>query len=614
MKKYSLLFLALVLSMTALAAAPDYFMELPMEIEPTSEQWNHCTKLDVNGDGRGWMLISSWGDPYFYSGWHKTNVMDDWLILPAVKIDDAAPYYYFSMLATLNDPNRGGNELEVCYGTEPTAAAMTNVIISKFDPAPDWEKKETLVHFPSAGYYYIGLHATDPADHFGSKVREIVLKDAGYSASSPTAPTSLTATPATNGDLKASFSFVMPSVTVSGSQIASGTSLTATLKITSKNDPDAEAKVYTATGTPGQTLTVSNAVTFQGMNVATVSAAAGSAVGQGATCEFFTGEHAPGNPSDFTMTMSANMMSLHFAWTAPSASADGGYFNPANVDYYIYKWDEEEWEWVLMKEAGRATECDLVLPADTPQEYFTFLLWAANEGGDCPDGCQLDAVAGSLYRIPVTETFDSTSDRDMEPWQMWSGGVHTTLWSTQRCSSFDEEEINSLEGGVLYGYPSSSGADEQSGLISTPFFLVTDLTGGKAVVKVWAGADAPSQIHFYAEADATEDAIELGEFSRHDGGWVDMTLNFPETIRNNTRATLFIEPFYTNKDQCCIIDSITFEGVYNHIADGISSPTVADPDATEIYTLSGVRVNAADLLPGIYIVRHGGKTTKIAVR
>jgi hypothetical protein len=40
----------------------------------------------------------------------------------------------------------------------------------------------------------------------------------------------------------------------------------------------------------------------------------------------------------------------------------------------------------------------------------------------------------------------------------------------------------------------------------------------------------------------------------------------------------------------------------------------AETASTEVYTLSGMRVNSRDLAPGIYIVRRGGAVRKIQIK
>ena len=254
--------------------------------------------------------------------------MDEWLVLPPVELK-AGEHYAFSFQASRQRSFFDEEYLEVGIGSDKTAESLSsNIILSQFEVpySPyDFETITAEIEVVETGVYHIGLHAISSADMANIYVKNFSIDNADLNASSPAEVTNITAEAAEGGELKATVTFTLPTTTISGDELDGNTVLIATVECESS---------VTVEGKPGEKLTATVA-TLQGDNTISITVAAGVNVGKKATVSLFTGEAIPGKVVDFTVTPSADFMSLTLNWSAPTEGYDGGFINPANLTYTV---------------------------------------------------------------------------------------------------------------------------------------------------------------------------------------------------------------------------------------------------------------------------------------
>ena len=218
--------------------------------------------------------------------------------------------------------------MEVKVGQEATASGLNQTVIPEtvvgtgnFD---DYEGEFTV---SANGIYYIAIHAISDADQLNLCVSKLSI-EAGAEPTAPAA-TELTATPGAEGALNVDLSFTAPANAVDGS------ALSGTEDVKIYRD---DVLVNTLTGVaPGSAQTWTDTNVEDGKTyVYYVVAANESGDGQKSNkVSVFVGQDVPAVVTGFEKTADT-ATSLTFAWDEVTG-ANGGYVNPANAEYGIYK-------------------------------------------------------------------------------------------------------------------------------------------------------------------------------------------------------------------------------------------------------------------------------------
>lgn len=157
---------------------------LPYSLDFEDESsFDELTIIDANGDKAEWYREEYWyieaedlecaAAVYPYS---SVNDADDWLILPPVRLESDKDYSLSFEVSTVSDSYP--ETLEVCYGEQPEAAQLTNVIMAPSVYESYEPKLEQLtLSGATTGIYYIGIHAISAADGAGIGIRNILLKE-----------------------------------------------------------------------------------------------------------------------------------------------------------------------------------------------------------------------------------------------------------------------------------------------------------------------------------------------------------------------------------------------------------------------------------------------------
>lgn len=356
--------------------------------------------IDANSDNSTWGWSSTRGTYYYYNG---NNAGDDYLITMPIKLE-AGKNYNVAVTAK----SAGYTEsFEVVLGTEATIAGLSTTILDNVVVEnEDFETFENVFTVSESDNYYVAIHATSPADQFILSVSKLAIEN-GPSDAAPAAP-EVTVVPDPEGALKATINITASTVDFGGNALTSNTDFQIL-----RNDE----VVGTITGiAPGTETSFVNEV--DSAYFYTYQVIASNAEGEGGKSEkieVFVGTDVPAAVENLAVADQGT--SLLFSWDkVGNEGLNGGYVNPANVDYNLWslKIVESMFGSYLDFDEMLSTQRDAAsatLEANTDegeQDYSYYAVQTANETGE--GGVDyLSVLTGKPYDLPVIEGFTGGS-------------------------------------------------------------------------------------------------------------------------------------------------------------------------------------------------------------
>lgn len=599
---------------------------LPLKVDCTAESIDMMTILDANGDGWTWEY-EEW-DLGWYSGQvDEAPAGDDWIFLPPVNIADASKYYSFYIECKKKANIYPDTYIEVYYGDYPEPAMMTgNVILPKFSPqSRDFkEYGNAMFKVPEAGKYYIGIRCTTAVGNTGCVVKSVRVEDNSITPESPAAVSDLVATPGENGALQATVTFKMPAKTTSGQDIAAGTQLTAAVTA---------ANTVTVSGTPGQEVTAT-VNTVQGDNTISVVVSNGDASGERALVNVYTGVSVPGVVKNLNGTVSADMMSVAMTWEAPDAEKEGGYVDPATVEYSFAIKNPETGRWEETPVGAGVTSGTFNLPEGWTQNIYSLGVVTKNVAGSNGMVMAFNVQLGPAHVLSpnMKEDFEN-GEFEYQPWVDYTKSGSKVKWGMYMLKDIATEWAG-LESIALVGYGQENKTDE--GIIGLPRFSTEGHTKVTVKVEYFAG-DQASNLNVLGSLYGMETPVTLHEcaLSDEDNVWKTAEIDLPASMLGQKWVQIYLDALFGNDHNYCIIESIEVIGEDSGVimaTDGRGSVAGGtgrilvngyEGENLAVYTSGGVKVvettlngssNAFALDGGIYMVTVGGKTRKVVVR
>lgn len=396
----------------------------------TNETFSTFSVIDNNADSKTWTWSASNGTYYGYS---STNAADDYLI--------SAPFNLVAGKSYKITVNAKGSaswpeKMEVKVGQEATAAGLNQTVIPEtvvgtgnFD---DYEGEFTV---SANGIYYIAIHAISDADQLNLCVSKLSI-EAGAEPTAPAA-TELTATPGAEGALNVDLSFTAPANAINGS------ALSGTEDVKIYRD---DVLVNTLTGVaPGSAQTWTDTNVEDGKTyVYYIVAANESGDGQKSNkVSVFVGQDTPAVVTGFEKTADT-ATSLTFAWDEVTG-ANGGYVNPANAEYGIYKLAIESSifgnylveDGILGTVTGETTGT-FDYPVDEGEQDIQYFGASVKVGANetDPTYAYTYALVGAPYELPIEEGFTGSTLH-----YVWDSSDNARLGVTDDTSDGDDAAL-----------------------------------------------------------------------------------------------------------------------------------------------------------------------------
>lgn len=596
-------------------------LSMPVVIPPTQEDFNLCTIIDSNGDGRKWFLM---GDAFGIGYTNRDVYQNDWLFLPPTAFTNADSFYNIEFEACTRDGGAPSKEnLTVCIAKQPDPESAV-VIMEEFPLTTiryEYEKYSKLFQVEEAGTYYIGFHCTSDPDQTGIFLKNIKLYDSNLPGDAPDVVTDLKGEVA-KGEYEATVTFNFPTLNLYKQELDADAELTATIT--------SALESVTVEGTPGSEGTAKVKVE-DGDNTISVTVSLGEYTGPAATTTVHAGVVAPETPGNIQATVSDDMLTVHLTWDAVTTGVDDGYIIPEDIQYQVCEivQTQDGLGFEYVGEPTYDTSFDYTIEAGSEQRTCQLTVLAFNSAGD---NGQIErgvtCVVGTPYSLPYSDDFEPEGF-NTEPWLIYNPSEeYTAQWGLYWASGLNPSWGNNV---ILWSVTTEAGALGREGM---PRFSTLNTDAATLKLDIYVGDRAP-KMTVLAEYPGCTDLVEVGTINKvKDVEFQNVEMDLPEELMNKYWVGLFFQVEFENTDQLFALNSVSVQSKdvslmnltsSEQIIGGIGNITLRGLNGNDvaIYSLDGKTIvtdtvngdNAVyNIAKGIYVVKAGKKTAKVSVR
>lgn len=349
------------------------------------------TILDENGDGNKW-TIDTYSE-YMSIRYNSKLAMDDWFILPPVKLQSG--YSYQLSYKVRCSSARYSEHLEVKLGDAPTVDAMTQTVTERYEIAEtEFSIKTAKITVNADGLCYIGFHGCSDPDRNKLFLSEITIS-AGAAPVAPQGVSDLSVTPDADGHNNVEISFVTPLQRIDGSDLSS-------CDILVKRD---DAVVTSIRGVAaGEHRSYTDHPETGGTYTYSVVPVANDIEGETSSATVFVGLKAPSPVTNVTVNETASDGEVTVGWTAPATDVEGNRFNSSLVRYNVYFIDGVNDPQLV---GDNISELSLTHRVNdgTTQALALYLVEAVTDGGKAPAVSSEAIAVGKAYGLPYADSF-----------------------------------------------------------------------------------------------------------------------------------------------------------------------------------------------------------------
>lgn len=466
---------------------------------------------------------------------------NEWLFLPAINFTDKDAHYRFTMEVWTGYHYFTADEtyeVALCQrpnGSRPTIIREASTVYKN----PAFELSETIFQVPEAGEWYIGIHYISPLGNYRLYARNFMVEVAKSSSDSPAAVTDITAVAGARGELAATLSFKMPTLSISGTELDAATVITA--------EAVSEAGSASVTGKPGETVSV-KVPAIQGSNIIRVTTSSDKGQGQIAETTVYCGIYRPATPYVFTSVTDDNMK-LTLEIDLDDYNADGEFTGPDLTDVIIYRRINDEWRPVA--DLGKNRTWEFTAPDASKQDMYMFGAVSKNAVGTCEEMNSFMIHLGKLYTLPLVETFPTSGQAVdfKEPLSIEHLSYLQSTWGFVDPRDMDEDAANSTANALACTW------DGESQLL-LPRFTTTGMNNVKLNLGLYTGNLAPSLVTVYATSPVME-MEPVAQFASESGRgpWENKLISLPAMCQNQPWVQLTIRVKITGYSECFMLES-----------------------------------------------------------
>ncbi|MGM9860259.1 MAG: choice-of-anchor J domain-containing protein [Muribaculaceae bacterium] len=532
---------------------------------PTEEDFALFTVIDGNKDYNTFTyqdtrdnIYSSYQGQFISSGGGGKGNQDDWLIFPAVNIENNEKFWEVAFDICLCSSWGSNATFEVFAGDEPTAEAMTIPVIGRTDvSSEEFMRYSDIFAAPSNGQYYVGIHNVSSSYSYGFFLKELALSETDRNATGPSQVENLTLTASEGGALSAVVTFNLPATDIKGNLLDSSANLSARVFIASAPEG------VVVSGKPGQEVSCTLA-TEQGWNDVHVNCTLGEGTSKDVIGRVFTGYDVPGPVSDFKVYTGEDPHDIIFEWQPPTYGQNGFYVDSAGTEtnyYLVVGYDTffgTYWQVYDFLGTG-VTSAQLVVDAGIVNSIYKMGIVAETVAGQGEYFASGIVQAGDTESMPVIEDF-------------WGGESH-------HLSYYISDDANLEYGAAAELYlvrPSSYGVENETGLamifsayqecnahVILPRFSTLGESQATATINVYTDNQSPESINFYATAFGV-DPIMIGTTGSDKEGWQEIKYELPAELMGKEWVDIYAEVHFTGANQRAFIDRISFKRPVEH--------------------------------------------------
>ena len=415
---------------------------------------------------------------YYISNNTPTTI---WLFTPKIRLD-ADAVYTVNFDANMQYGNYPDMTFGLYVGGEPHSSAMNTLVTDL--PATSWslDTREALLVNESAGRYYLGFKAYGAmqGDLFNANIDNFRLTYR-TSARAPYQITGFKAVADADAELKATLSFVAPTIDYRKQALDAAKDLTVSI-FRGKN---ATIPAQTLTVKPGEKVTWTDEQAMHGLNYYTVACDNEYGRGELIVDTLFVGLDVPDLVTNLKIRGSADNQNAVLSWSAPTAGANGGVLGKNQTSYNVYAYNIDTDELQLLAENLTKKSYTVVRNEQTAQKLYYYAVSAVNSEGE-GQALASGIVLGQLYDLPFRESFANASIST----QLWQsvpmaqgatscGVTNPTGAGYNQCTGAQDND-----GGCVYIYNGYQGLVYAGALLVSP--------------KVKLSSDVGNELHFWA--------------------------------------------------------------------------------------------------------------------
>ena len=546
--------------------------------------------IDANADSKTWYYSTSKGTVYDYD---KNNDADDWLISPAIYLEEGKAYDFAAEARAYSD--RYPEKLEIMMGTAPTAEAMTISLVEATELGGTPSTLSANIAPTASGEYYIGFHAVSEAMQWTLYLNSYSLS-APYGATAPDAVTDIALVPDVTGELSVALNFKAPTTTVTGAPYSGN----AVINVLRDDAPIAELTV-----TAGQDVTYNDKVEESGRyNYTFVSLNEAGETGRTATASVFVGPNVPGVPTAVKVVENPDKNGeLTITWERPSADIDGNPLHDGNLTYNVYKVEDNQWKLLTKAPQAERTFTFQAQDETAPQTFVQIGIQAINKGieGDEFAGAGLIPV-GPAYTLPVAMSCLNDAKKYIIGLDAWDG-CEFGMKADGEMSS-----VTSQDGDGQFFYGERVGSSATLGMgkgVGDFIFGKVDLTGATHPVfslytwKITETDKTKLEIHVICEGESKlVQTIDYDEDTHN--LWTKKIVNLDEYAGKTIQ--LFIR-YYSDGLVYCFIDNMKFMDMPDYDINAVSVTAPKTVNGGETFEVTATVENVGRLTAGPFVVQ-----------
>lgn len=541
---------------------------LPFSMQPTEEEFSTLRVINANNDESTWTYYAPFGAARYNFNLH--NDADDWLILPAVNVENTSHLHHFSLNCRGMSTNKLAEYFEIWMGTTPDPASMQRIYASPAVLTEVFTPYGFYFSIPQTGATYFAVRAVSPKNSFHLFVRDFVIEETHRSVMVPAEPENIETVAGETGALHADVTVTLPLMNAAAQPLDASTPIT--LRITS-----AAAEVTTQ-ALPGETKTL-RVATLQGDNDIEVVCSNAAGLGLERHVSVYTGQDTPLPVDNIRVSVSADNRTMHVEWTPQTTGVRGGYVDPSLLTYELQHSTGVSYSRVAQLDG--TTSYDYTIPASYPLEVHYMRVTASNVAGSADPGRGKGAVMGRPYEIPMNEEFEQgeiTHGPIMidKP----NADYYRASWYFDNPAlAFDESGNES--GRAMVAFTEDYGP--AGARLVLPKVSTLSATGARVVLRVYNYPHFPTT-SVYAETFGTE-PVKVGEIAPSStAGWHEYTFALPESMLDKQWVDWIVDAAFagTDDDEIFMLDKYGVSSLFASDVEmrRLSAPVLVHVDDT----------------------------------
>jgi len=344
--------------------------------------------------------------------YHPEYDADDWLITPPFTVENGKKYRLTYTMWTKGDIET----LAVTAGPQNTIESQ-----SVITPATNYSHTDRRVFTQeftatASGNYHVGFHITSVKKRFFLFVTDINI-DEVPDENAPAAVYNLTVTPGEKGAMNATISFEAPDETVACDRLTEIESI----EIYRGND---NTSIHTFVNPkPGEKLSWTDDSPMQGWNTYRVVAYTTEAAGEKQLASAYVGYDLPVAVTNLKAVETDGKVEI--TWDAPTQGQNGGYVNPDELTYTIYRLGDDEQ--MLTRSCTGAHYTDNGLDGSRMQRFVYYEVVPVSQTGIGAWALSEHLIFGDPYKGYFCESFADLATQN-NPWTTYTVKGNKAGW------------------------------------------------------------------------------------------------------------------------------------------------------------------------------------------